>query len=114
MQIHYLEIVTNDIDGVCDRYAKTHGAEFGESDPNLGGAKTAKLIGGGLIGVRAPLRETEKPVVRPYFLVDNIEAAVAESESAGAEIALPPMQLPGHGTCAIVIQGGNDFGLWQL
>jgi len=33
---------------------------------------------------------------------------------AGAKIALPPMELPGHGTCAIFIQGGVERGRWQL
>ena len=30
------------------------------------------------------------------------------------EIAHPPMELPGYGTFAIYIQGGIQFGLWQL
>ncbi|MEM1422773.1 MAG: hydroxylase, partial [Planctomycetota bacterium] len=77
-------------------------------------ARTAELPTGGLLGVRAPLRGTEEPIVRPYFLVDDIEAAVAEAVGAGAKIALPPMELPGHGTCAIFIQGGAEHGLWQL
>ena len=70
--------------------------------------------GGGLVGVRAPMRETEEPVVRPYWLVDDIEAAVAAAVKAGGEIAHPPMEIPGHGTFAIYIQGGIHHGLWQL
>ena len=72
------------------------------------------MTGGGLVGVRAPLRETEEPVVRPYWLVDEIEAAVAAAVKAGAVIAIPPMNIPGYGTFAIYLQGGNDHGLWQL
>jgi predicted enzyme related to lactoylglutathione lyase len=60
------------------------------------------------------LRETEEPVVRPYWLVDDIAAAVAAVVQAGGEIAIPPMEIPGHGTFAIYLQGGNDHGLWQL
>jgi uncharacterized protein len=71
------------------------------------------MPGGGLVGVRAPLRETEEPVVRPYWLVDNIEAAVAAAVEAGGEIAHPPMEIPGHGTFAIYLQGGIDHGFWQ-
>ncbi len=65
------------------------------------------------MGVRAPMRETEEPVVRPYWLVDDIEAAVAAAVEAGGELAHPPMEIPGHGTFAIYIQGGIDHGLWQ-
>ncbi len=75
MRIHYLEIVTKAVDEVCAAYAAAHGVRFGESDPGLGFARTAPLPGGGLVGVRAPLRETEAPVVRPYRLVDDIQAA---------------------------------------
>jgi predicted enzyme related to lactoylglutathione lyase len=59
------------------------------------------------------LRETEEPVVRPYWLVDNIEAAVAAAVKAGGKIAHPPMEIPGHGTFAIYLQGGIDHGFWQ-
>jgi uncharacterized protein len=66
MQIHYLEIVTREVDAVCAAYASANGVQFGEPDAGLGGARTASLAGGGLVGVRAPLRATEVPVVRPY------------------------------------------------
>jgi len=80
----------------------------------LGGARTATLDNGGMIGIRGPLRDDEIPVVRPYVLVENIQATVDAAAKAGAEVALPPMELPGHGTCAIVIQDGIESGFWQL
>ncbi len=114
MRIHYLEIVTKEVDAVCAAYAAAHGVPFGAPDAALGNARTAALEGGGLVGVRAPLRETEEPVVRPYLLVNDINTAVAAAVHAGAKLALPPMQIPGHGTCAIYSLGGNEHGLWQL
>lgn len=114
MQIQYLEIVTKDVDAVCAAYAAMKGVHFGQPDARLGNARTAPLAGGGLVGVRAPLRETEEPVVRPYWLVEDIEAAVAAVVEAGGQVAVPPMLIPGHGTFAIYLQGGNDHGLWQL
>ena len=114
MKIQYLEIVTKEVDAVCAAYASAHKAEFGEPDAGLGNARTATLAGGGLVGVRAPLPESEEPVVRPYWLVDDIAAAVAAAVQAGGEVAHPPMEIPGHGTFAIYLQGGNDHGLWQM
>ncbi len=114
MKIHYLEIVTQDVDSVCATYARLHGVTFGAPDAGLGNARTAPLPGGGMVGVRAPMAEAEAPVVRPYFLVDDIEAAAAAAVEAGAEIAHPPLELPGHGTFAIFIQGGIHHGLWQV
>ena len=114
MQIQYLEIVTPDVDAVCASYEKLHGVSFSAPEPGLGNARTAALAGGGLIGVRAPMHEAEEPVVRPYLLVENLDAAVKAAEEAGAEIAHPPMELPGHGSFAIYIQGGIHHGLWQV
>ena len=114
MKVQYLEIVTKEVDAVCAAYASALNVKFGKPDAALGGARTASFAGGGLVGVRGPLRETEDPVVRPYWLVADIEAALAAAVQAGGAIALPPMEIPGHGTCAIYLQGGNDHGLWQL
>ncbi len=114
MQIQYLEIVTTDVDGVCATYEKLHGATFSAPVAALGGARTAKLAGGGQIGVRAPMSDVEEPVVRPYILVDDIEAATNAAVASGAEIAHPPLEIPGQGTFSIFIQGGNHHALWQL
>lgn len=114
MKVHYLEIVSNDVEGVCIAYEATYGVTFGEPDEMLGGARTCTLGDGSIVGVRGPLRSTEEPVVRPYWLVDDIEQAVAKVEARGVEIAMPPMEIPGKGRFAIYILGGNDHGLWQL
>ena len=114
MKIQYLEIVTPEVDAVCVQYSASHNITFGEPDAGLGGAKTAKLSDGGLLGIRAPMHDQENPVVRPYILVDDIKAAVASAAESGATVALPPMELPRHGTCAIVIQGGIECGFWQV
>ena len=113
MKIQYLEIVTHDVDAVCSVYA-LQGAEFGEPVPELGNARSAPLEGGGMVGVRAPLRTSEEPVVRPYWLVADLELAVAGIRKAGGTIAVPPMELAGRGRFAIYLLGGNDHGLWQL
>ena len=113
MQINYLEIVTKEVDAVCATYTAANGARFGEPDAGLGNARTAALPDGGLVGVRAPMHETEEPVVRPYWLVDDIEVALAAAVKAGGEVAHPPMEIPGHGIFAIYIQGGIHHGLWQ-
>ena len=114
MQVHYLEIVTKDVDAVCATYAQSARRDLQRpGDAGLGGARTAPLPGGGLLGVRAPMHETEEPVVRPYLLVDDIDAAAKVAEEAGGAIAHPPMEISGHGKFAIFIQGGIHHGVWQ-
>jgi predicted enzyme related to lactoylglutathione lyase len=114
VKIHFLEIVTPDVDGACALYATMYGVTFGDADQNLGGARTADLDGGGMLGIRAPLRDTETPVVRPYVLVDDISAAVSAAAEAGAEIAITPTEIADYGQFAIVIHGGIESGLWQI
>ena len=114
MKVHYLEIVSPDVEAVCRSYEAAHGVTFGEPDDVLGGARTATLADGSVVGLRAPLRDTETPVVRPYWLVDDIEKALADAVAQGAEVAHPPLELPDKGTFAIYIQGSVEHGLWQL
>lgn len=114
MHVHYLEIVSKDMAAVCKAYELAHAVSFSEPDQLLGGARTCMLSDGSIVGVRGPMRDTEEPVIRPYWLVDDIEQAVANVEIAGAEIAMPPMEIPGKGKFAIYLLGSNDHGFWQL
>jgi len=113
MRVEYLEIVTEAVDAVCAARAAEQGVAFTDPIPDLGNARVAELAGGGRVGVRAPMHESEKPVVRPYWLVDDIEAALATAVAAGAEVAHPPLEIPGQGTFAIYFLGGTQQGLWQ-
>lgn len=114
LQVHYLEIVTPDVEATCGTLAKLHGVEFGEPVAGLGNARTAPLAGGWRIGVRAPMHEQEEPVVRPYVLVEDLAAAVEAAQAAGGEVAVASMEIPGEGLCAIYFQGGIEHGLWEL
>ena len=72
------------------------------------------LPDGSLCGIRTPLHEMEKPTVRVYVRVDDIEATIKRVEGTGAEIALEPVEIPGHGKIAIYVHGGIEQGLWQV
>ena len=114
MKLHYLEIVSPDVDAICTAYEAAHNVQFGEADELLGGAKTCELPDGSIVGVRGPLRETEEPIIRPYWLVEDIEKAVNSAKAKGADIAVPPLEIPGKGKFAIYINGALDHGFWQL
>ena len=61
-----------------------------------------------------PIPDAEKPVARPYILVEDIREAVAAVADSGATTAVTPMEIPDCGQCAIIIQGELETGLWQL
>jgi len=113
MKVQYLEIVTPDVDATCQAYA-CGDIVFGDPVEVLGKARTAPLSDGSMIGIRAPMRETEEPISRAYLLVDDIESTLQQVIEAGGEVAHPPLELPGYGTFAIYLLGGVQHGLWQL
>jgi predicted enzyme related to lactoylglutathione lyase len=112
--LQYLEIVTPGVDATCAALETLHGVKFSKPDAALGQARTATLKGGGRIGVREPMRADEAPVVRPYVLVDDIEAAVKAAQAAGGEIAMTATEVAGQGKFAIYFQAGIQYGLWEL
>jgi len=113
MAVHYLEIVTNDVDAVTGLYERVHGLSFGPPDTDLGLARVAAREDGALVGVRKPLAAHEQPIMRTYLTVEDIREAVKEAEDAGATIAYGPTRQGRQGTFAIVILGGVEHGLWQ-
>ncbi|MEO0982352.1 MAG: hydroxylase [Pseudomonadota bacterium] len=114
MSVQYLEIVSAEVDTTCAALAAQHGVSFSAPEPLLGNARIAKLDGGGRIGIRAPMRDDEAPVVRPYLGVADIDVASRAAEAAGGEIAMPPTEIPGQGKFAIYLLGGIQHGLWEL
>lgn len=112
--VYYLEIVTPDPKSAAGLFTKTSGWQFAPLDPALGNALVATLPDGSLCGIRAPLHVTEKPIVRTYLRVSDIESAAKDAAQMGATIALEPTEIPGRGTIAIYMFGGIEQGLWQV
>ena len=113
MQVHYLEIVCRDVTAQCAALEQVHGISFGPPVADLGQARVAKSADGSLIGVRAPMAEHEKPIIRTYLEVDDIAKTIEEAKSAGAVIAYPPTRQGDTGMWAIYILGDVQIGLWQ-
>ena len=113
MAVHYLEIISNDVDTLTGLYQRLHGLSFGPPDPDLGQARVATGADGTRVGIRKPLAAHEHPSLRTYLAVEDIQQAVKRAEEHGATVAYPPTRQGPRGTFAIVIQGGVEHGLWQ-
>lgn len=112
--VYYLEIVTPDVEKTARFYTEAHGWRFAPAAPELGGAVVAELPDGSLCGIRAPMHAGEKPVVRPYLRVPDIEEAVRQAQELGAVIAVEPMDIPGRGRIAIYFLDDIEQGVWEL
>ena len=113
MGVHYLEIVSDDVETLTSLYERIQGLSFGPPDPDLGQARVATRADGTMVGIRKPLAAHEQPIIRTYLAVEDIQRAVKDAEESGALIAYPPTRQGQRGTFAIVIQGGVQHGLWQ-
>ena len=113
MAVHYLEIVSNDVDTLTGLYQGVYGLSFGAPDADLGQARVATRADGTLVGIRKPLAAHEQPIMRSYLAVEDIQKAVKKAEEHGAMVAYPPTRQGQRGTFAIVIQGDVQHGLWQ-
>ena len=111
--VHYVEIVSLDVDALCGVLEQLHGLSFGPENADLGNARVATAPDGSLVGVRAPLAPHDTPIVRTYLAVDDIALAVADAEAGGALIAYGPTVQGDTGTWAIYILGDAQVGLWQ-
>lgn len=111
--VHYVEIVSEDVDALVALYQSTQGISFGPPDSDLGQARVATMQDGTLVGIRKPLAAHEQPIVRTYFAVQDIRDAVKKAEGHGATTAYGPTRQGDRGTFAIVIEGGVQQGLWQ-
>jgi predicted enzyme related to lactoylglutathione lyase len=112
--VHYLEIVTPDVTAACELYERCFGWHFQPMVAELGNASVAKLPGGSLCGIRAPMHPDEHPIVRPYLRVTDLKTAVERAALSGARILLDRMEIPGHGIIAIYSHGGIEQGVWQV
>jgi predicted enzyme related to lactoylglutathione lyase len=113
MTVQYIEIVSNDVDRLTGLYQRMHGLAFGAPDADLGQARVATQADGTVVGIRKPLAVHEHPIMRTYFVVEDIQQVVKNAEDSGATIAYPPTRQGHWGTFAIVIQGEVEHGLWQ-
>jgi predicted enzyme related to lactoylglutathione lyase len=113
MAVHYLEIVTDDVDTMVGLYQHLHGLSFGPPDPDLGQARVATQSDGTVVGIRKPLAAHEQPIMRTYLEVKDVQQATKKAEESGATIAYPPTRQGDHGTFAILIQGNVEHGLWK-
>jgi len=111
---HYLEIVTPDAASARDFYRQAFGWHFEEQAPELGNAFVATLPNGTLCGIRAPMHAQEKPAVRTYVRVADIQSSVDRAVELGATLALEPTEIPGRGLIAIYLFGGIEQGIWQV
>lgn len=114
MDIHFLEIVTSNVEKQVNVLSDTHGLSFSGPIAEFGNAMIADAPGGGRISIRAPMHDQETPTIRPYMLTNDIDESLKAAETAGAMIAMAATEVPGQGKFAIYFVDDAQHGLWQI
>ncbi len=111
----WVELASTDMDRARAFYGDLFGWTSEASGPEYGGYIGFASDGDGVAG-GMPCDDTNpaKNTWTIYLRVDDVEATTAAAKSAGAQVALEPMQVGTLGSMAVIIDpGGASVGLWQ-
>lgn len=106
-KVWWSELNTRDVEAAKSYYGKICGWDF-ETMPMDNGSDYIVAMQGGkpVAGVfslnEMPELEGVPPHWFTYLAVDDLDAAVAETEAAGGQVHRPPFEVPGTGRIAIL------------
>ena len=109
----WVDVATPDIDASAAFYCGLFGWEFGGAHPEI--PYGMFLLDGKLVaGVGALQDENQPPAWATYIAADDADATVAAAVAAGAQVAVPAMDILDSGRMAVLIDPVGAFiGLWQ-
>lgn len=120
----WIDITTDDVDGLRRFAQEALGWQAPPGDPAYGGYTTASVgeqgAGNQVCGIapamgtdRSP-GELEQDYLTVYLATDDVDATLAQVETHGGTRTLGPMDVPGTGRMAVAKDPqGNSFGLWH-
>ncbi|MFG6081767.1 VOC family protein [Paracoccus litorisediminis] len=105
MQIDYLEFSSPDIAATKDFFSRAFGWSFNDYGPEYQELADAGVSGGIAAAPLAP------PLV--ILKAEDLEAALAQVSSAGAEITKPIFSFPGGRRFQFREPGGTEMAVWS-
>lgn len=107
--VWWTELMTRDIDGAKTYYSKVCGWDWERMpmpDTEAGdywlGMRGGRPVVGMMDMTGAPGMDDTPPHWFSYFAVDDVDAAVAATKSAGGSVLREPFEVPGTGRIAIL------------
>ena len=111
--LSHFEVITNDVDGTKTFYEKAFGWKFQTFGPEFNNYVMGNLPNGTTCGIRTPENAEEKPGMLNYVLVKDVQQAVKDAKSLGAQVIAEPMEIPGMGWMAVYLVHGVPNAVWQ-
>jgi len=114
----WVDLSTTDVEVAKNFYATLFGWQWTATDSPQGTYWMATLKGelvAGLSGQPPQMAAQGVPSMwNTYVNVDNVDAATARAQAAGAQVAMPPMDVGEAGRMVFVIDpSGAPIGMWQ-
>ncbi|WP_435613006.1 VOC family protein [Streptomyces sp. bgisy159] len=111
----WADLATPDLDGAASFYRGLFGWEFRSAGPGAGGYGFFQLAGQTVAGAMPATAEQQGPPSwTVYFRTPDAETTARGAERAHGAVLLPPTEVMGQGTVAVLAdQAGVPFGLWQ-
>lgn len=118
----WLDLMTHDVAGATAFYGELFGWQFTDQGEDFGHyhliSTPAGLVGGLMSSFMSPEGPTTGPsgptVWTVYLHTDDMDAALAKVPAAGGRVVFGPMDIPGQGRQAMIIDAaGAHVGLWQ-
>jgi predicted enzyme related to lactoylglutathione lyase len=98
------DLVTNDLDAAKRFYGDLLGWTFRDFEVKAGKYALASLDGKPVAGILDPgRRDVNVTQWITYFSVEDVDAAAAAGEKAGAKVAVPPRELANQGRAALLV-----------
>ncbi|MDX3797468.1 VOC family protein [Streptomyces sp. AK04-3B] len=111
---NWVDVGTPDIDGATSFYDALFGWRFRSAGPDAGGYGFFQLDGRTVAGGMQTTPEQGPPSWTVYFRTTDAQATAKAAEQAHGRVLLPPMDVMGQGTMAVLAdQAGVAFGLWE-
>ncbi len=112
----WADITVPDLEVARAFYGPLFGWEFEVGGPDTGSYTQAVVDGRRVVGLGEPLGDDPAPPPAwcLYLATDELATTVAAATEAGAQVALPPMDVLDLGSMAVLVDAaGAAFGLWQ-
>jgi uncharacterized protein len=110
----WVDLIARDPAAARRFYAELFGWLVEAGGPEAGGYAMATVEGRNVAGFNGEMQLDHPPVWSTYLACNDLDAAIAAAEQAGATLAIPAMDVMDAGRMAFLqAPGGGVFGLWQ-
>ncbi|MFG2126686.1 VOC family protein [Streptomyces sp. NPDC048751] len=111
---NWLDVGTTDIEGARHFYNALFGWQFQSAGPEAGGYGFFQLHGKTVAGGMQTAPDQGPPSWTVYFQTPDAEATAKAAEQAHGSVLMPPTDVMGQGTMAILAdRAGVPLGIWQ-